>query len=78
VAEMRPTFRVPVRACRFPLHDLSVPHMFPAPGLVVADGPVRVSRLDNGEWFVQDGRHRVIRARLRGDVEIDAVDHDAA
>jgi hypothetical protein len=72
------TFRVPLAACRFPLHDLDVAHMFPALGMTTQDGPVRVSRLDNGEWFVQDGRHRVIRARLRGDADIDATDHDAA
>lgn len=70
------TFRVRLDQCRFPLHDLSVAHMFPSPDTVLEDGPIHVSRLDNGEWFVQEGRHRVIRARLRGEETIDATDHD--
>jgi hypothetical protein len=75
-AGVPPTLRVRLADCRFPLHDLSIPHMFPAPDLPLEDGPISVSRLDNGEWFVQSGRHRVIRARLRGDQDIDATDHD--
>jgi hypothetical protein len=70
------TFPVSLAQCRFPLHDLSVAHIFPAPDTALEDGPIRVSRLDNGEWFVQEGRHRVIRARLRGEEIIDATDHD--
>jgi hypothetical protein len=73
----RTVFRVRVADCRFPLHDLDPRHMWPAPGQPVTTGPIGVSRLDSGEWFVQDGRHRVIRARLAGTVEIEAYDHDA-
>lgn len=74
----RPTFLVPVRLCRFPLHDLDVGHIFPRPGTVVTEGPIGVSVLDNGEWFVQDGRHRAIRARLAWQEMIEAYDHDEA
>jgi hypothetical protein len=70
------TFRVRVDQCRFPLHDLSVPHIFPNSDMVLEDGPIAVSRLDNGEWLIQEGRHRVIRARLRGEETIEATDRD--
>lgn len=73
---MSSVFAVRVDQCRFPLHDLDVTHLFPPPGMDVETGPVEVSRLDNGELFVQDGRHRVIRARLAGREWIDATDHD--
>jgi hypothetical protein len=69
-------FRVRVEQCRFPVHGLNPDHLWPPPWLDVERGPITVSRLDNGELFVQDGRHRVIRARLNGHEWIDAVDHD--
>jgi hypothetical protein len=69
----RATFRVRVADCRFPLHDLSPAHMFPAAHTPTNDGPVEVTRLDNGELLVEDGRHHVIRARLAGREWVDAV-----
>lgn len=69
----RVTFRVPVARCRFTLQQLSALHLFPAPHTPVEDGPIVVSRLDDGQLFVHNGRHRVIRARLAGVDELDAV-----
>jgi hypothetical protein len=67
------TFRVLVDKCRFTLQALSAAHLFPAPHTPVEDGPIVVSRLDDGQLFVHNGRHRVIRARLNGTLELDAV-----
>lgn len=69
-------FRVRVEQCRFTLQGLDVNHLFPAPWLPVEAGPIIVSRLDSGDLFVWNGRHRLIRARLAGAEWIDAVDHD--
>ncbi len=63
---------VPVEQCRFTLQAISVPHLFEVPDLPRDEGPILVSRMDNGEFFVHNGRHRVIRARLAGDRWIDA------
>jgi hypothetical protein len=62
---------VPVAKCRFTLQALSVPHIFPTSAEQCEDGPICVSRMDDGNYFVHNGRHRVIRARLehRGQIE---------
>ena len=73
-------FQIELSKCRYPLHGLDVRHMYPTPTMTVATGPILVKELDNGEYLVEDGRHRVIRALLRGEELIDAEwfdDHQA-
>jgi hypothetical protein len=67
------TFRVPVDQCRFTLQALSAVHLFPTQHTACETGPIIVSRLDDGQLLVHNGRHRVIRARLNGVDELDAV-----
>lgn len=66
------TFLVPVAKCRFTLQALSVLHIFPSAAEQCEDGPIYVSRMDDGNYFVHNGRHRVIRARLRHEEQIEA------
>lgn len=66
-------FRVPVQQCRFTLQALSPAHIYPGAHTVLECGPIVVSRLDDGGFFVHNGRHRVIRARLAGVEWLDAV-----
>lgn len=65
-------FHVPLKKCRFPLHDIDVAHLWPGPSIKVTEGPIAVKLLDNGDYFVEDGRHRVIRGLLRGEEMIAA------
>lgn len=67
------TFRVRVDQCRFTLEALSAAHLFPAPHTLCESGPIVVSRLNDGNVFVHNGRHRVIRALIAGVEWIDAV-----
>lgn len=69
----RTVFRVRVRDCRFTVQAISVEHLFPGPGTVCEEGPLVVSRLNDGAWFVHNGRHRALRALLAGVDELDAV-----
>jgi hypothetical protein len=71
-AEMT-TFRVRVDQCRFTLQKLSAAHLFPAPHTTLETGPIVVSRLNDGNVLVHNGRHRVIRALLAGQEWLDAV-----
>lgn len=57
------TFYVDVAKCVFTLQELSPPHLFVQEGEA---GPVVVSILSDGNYFVHNGRHRVIRAKLAG------------
>lgn len=67
-------FRVRVADLRFTLQALSAVHLFPAPHTVCEEGPIVVSRLNDGtSLFVHNGRHRAVRAMLRGIEELDAV-----
>lgn len=66
-------FMVRVRDCRMTLQQLSPRHLYPAPGLEVERGPIVVSRLDDGQLYVHNGRHRVLRARLAGVEWLEAV-----
>ena len=66
------TFRVRVADCRFTLEALSASHLFPGPNTVSEAGPIIVSRLNDGAMFVHNGRHRVIRALITGQIWIDA------
>jgi hypothetical protein len=67
------TFRVRADQCRFTLQALSPAHLFPAEHTICEDGPIVVSRLNDGNVFVHNGRHRVLRARLAGREWLDAV-----
>lgn len=67
------TFLIPLSACRFTLEELSAAHLFPTEGTVCESGPIVVSRLNDGNYFVHNGRHRAIRAMLRGETFIEAV-----
>lgn len=66
------TFFIPLSACRFTLEALSTPHLFPTASTVCETGPISVSRLNDGNYFVHNGRHRVIRALMRGEEFIEA------
>jgi hypothetical protein len=66
-------FRVRTDQCRFTLEKLSAAHLFPAPHTILTDGPIIVSRLNDGNVFVHDGRHRVIRALIEHTEWLDAV-----
>jgi hypothetical protein len=60
----RVTFRVRVADCRFTLERISADHLFPGPNTMLEGGPIRVSRLNDGNYLVHNGRHRVIRALI--------------
>lgn len=65
-------FQVPVAKCRFTLQAISAPHLFEKVDLPHEDGPLSVSVLSDGNYFVHNGRHRVIRALLDGTRYLDA------
>jgi hypothetical protein len=67
------TFRVRVAQLRFTLEGLSAQHLFPGPHTVCEEGPLSVSRLNDGNLFVHNGRHRAVRAMIDGIEELDAV-----
>lgn len=74
-------FRIDTRQCRYSLHGLDVTHFWPDDSIKLDEGPIIVRRLDNGDVFVEDGRHRLIRALLKGQGYIEAEwyeDHVAA
>lgn len=66
-------FRARVRDCRFTLQGLSAEHLFPGPSTVCEEGPIVVSRMNDGHLFVHNGRHRCLRALLAGVEELEAV-----
>jgi hypothetical protein len=65
-------FQVELAKCRYPLHNIDTNHIWPQSSTKLSEGPIWVKLLDNGDYFVEDGRHRCIRALLRGDTVIDA------
>lgn len=67
------SFRVRIDQCRFTLEQLSAAHLFPAPHTLCEQGPIVVSRLNDGNVFVHNGRHRVLRALIAGVEWVDAV-----
>jgi hypothetical protein len=56
----------------FPLHDIDPQFIWPAQGVRLENGPIRVERLNTGQFFIHNGRHRAIRAMLAGDLTIEA------
>lgn len=62
---IRKPFYVEVDRCVFTLQHISAPHLFGTPA-DAEEGPIVVSRLSDGNYFVHNGRHRVTRARLAG------------
>lgn len=69
----RGTFEVQLKDCCWTIHDLFIEHVFPGPDTQVTTGPIVVDLMNDGRWFVEDGRHRVIRALLRGETTYHAV-----
>lgn len=65
-------FRIDLRLCRYTLQGIDITHLWPTDSMQVNEGPILVSRLDSGEYFVHDGRHRCIRGMLKGQAWIDA------
>ena len=60
-----PIEQIAVDLMVFPLHHLSIPHIFPEFGPGLTDfTPIRATLLSNGTYLVEDGRHRAIRAML--------------
>jgi hypothetical protein len=74
------TFPVELSKCRWTTQGIDPTHIFPDPSMEVNEGPILVSLMNDQNYFVHDGRHRCIRALLRGDTMHDAEwleDHDA-
>lgn len=57
---------VDVNTLVWPCHDIDPAHIHPTPATKLTVGPIRVEQLATGHYFVHDGRHRVIRAKLAG------------
>lgn len=72
---MTDVVRIPLDLLVWPCHDIDPDHLCLTddPSVPLSDGPIDVERLRDGHYFVHDGRHRVIRAKLRGESEIDAI-----
>lgn len=65
-----PVETVPVDRLVWPCHDIDPAHTHSVSDRPVAEGPIHVEQLMDGSLFVHDGRHRAIRATLRGDRSI--------
>lgn len=73
-------FQVELSKCRWTVQSIDPTHIFPNPSQELTEGPILVSYMNDKNYFVHDGRHRCIRALLRGELIIDAEwleDHDA-
>lgn len=66
-------FQIEISKCRYKVQGIEVSQLWPTPSMQVEEGPILVSQLDNHEYYVEDGRHRLIRAQLKGKALIDAV-----
>jgi hypothetical protein len=67
-----PLTDVPVDRLVWPCHDLDPAHVHALPGVELSSGPIHVQMLIDGSAFIHDGRHRAVRAALRGDATIPA------
>lgn len=67
---MAEPFPVVVQELKYPLHHLSVEHLFPSHASELAGEPIVVEQLNDGSLLVADGRHRLIRAMLRGETTV--------
>jgi hypothetical protein len=65
-------FQIEISKCRYKVQGIEVNRLWPTPSMQVEEGPILVSQLDNHEYYVEDGRHRLIRAQLHGKALIDA------
>jgi chorismate mutase len=63
-------FEIPLADCRWTLQEMSMRHIFPAEATECEEGPIVVSRMNDNNWFVHNGRHRCIRALLNGETSI--------
>lgn len=73
-ADRQLVFSIPLKKLRWTKQAISLPHLWPAKDTVCETGPIVVSQLNDGNWFVHNGRHRAIRALLKGEKRIDAVE----
>lgn len=65
---------IPLHKVVFHCHDLHSEHVHVTdPSLPLSKGPIEVEALLQGEFYVHNGRHRVLRARERGEAWIDAI-----
>lgn len=60
------------------LDGINIAHVWPDGTEPVSEGPIRVARLNTGQYLVRDGRHRVIRAILSRKNTIEARIHPNA
>jgi hypothetical protein len=67
---------VPLNRCRWTVQHIDPRHVFPTPDLLLSSGPIVVSAMNDGNWFVHNGRHRCMRALLAGYTEIEAEELD--
>lgn len=65
--------RVPITRLRYTLQGIDPRHLEPEQhGITPTEGPLLISLLDSGDYYVHDGRHRTIRARHAGITHLDA------
>lgn len=62
---------LPINRLVWPCHDINPDHVHPHDGRQLTTGPIHVQQLLDGSLYIHDGRHRAIRAQLRGDTHID-------
>lgn len=71
------TFRVDIRLCRYVTSNIDTTYLWPDDSLKLEEEPILVKALDNGNYFVEEGRYQVIRALLRGQSFIEVEWYDA-
>jgi hypothetical protein len=68
-----PLLWIDIKDCVWPDHDLCEEHLAePERRRENDDFPIYVEQLVTGDWFIHDGRHRLLRARARGEYQIQA------
>ena len=66
-----PTVPVPVGELVFTLQNIDPASIWPLCGARATE-PIRVERLNTGQYFIHNGRHRAIRAQLEHKLTIEA------